>query len=204
MARYTGPKVRLMRKEGVDLGLKSASKLSATKRINTPPGVHGPKGKGKLSSYGIQLREKQKVKVIYGMLEKQLVRFYGMAAKSKGNTGIKFLELLERRLDNAVYKLGFAPTRASARQLVNHGHVKINDKRVSIPSYIVETGEVISLNDKALEMPVVKETLNLTKDSSMPEWLEKKGAVGKIAGLPIRDDSPSIINESLIVEYYSR
>lgn len=205
MSRYTGPKVRLMRREGVDLGLKSVLKLSATRRLTVPPGVHGPKGaKRKVSSYGIQLREKQKLRTMYGLNERQFARFFSNASKSKGTTGEVFLQLLERRLDNVIYKLGFAPTRAAARQLVNHGHVKINEKRVSIPSFLVDVDMVVSLSDKASGMSVVKTTLDTVKDTDLVAWIERKGLVGKIKSLPTRGDAPTIIDESLIVEYYSR
>lgn len=204
MARYIGPKHRLQRKEGIDLGLKSPTKASVGRRLTVPPGAHGPKGKRKSSSYGIQLREKQKVREMYGMLERQFARFYNLASKSKGATGELFLQYLERRLDNVVYRLGLAPTRAAARQLVNHGHVKVNEKRLSIPSYIVAEGDVISLNDKALNVPSLKATVELIKDTDIPVWLERKGMVGKVKTMPTREDAPTDVNESLIVEYYSR
>jgi small subunit ribosomal protein S4 len=204
MSRYTGAKVRLMRREGTDLGLKSASKTSALKRLTVPPGVHGPKGKRKTSSYGVQLREKQKVRTIYGMNERQFVRFFGLASKSKGTTGDLFLQLLERRLDNVVYRLGLAPTRAAARQLVSHGHIKVNDARVSIPSFLVDVGMVVTLSEKAAGGPVVKGSVEAVKEGDVPAWLSRKALVGKIAALPSRDDAPNDINESLIVEYYSR
>ncbi len=204
MSRYTGPKTRLMRRENTDLGLKSYVKTSATKRLTVPPGMHGQKGKRKTSSYGIQLREKQKVRVLYGLAERQFVRFFNLAAKSKGATGELFLQYLERRLDNVIYRLGFAPTRAAARQFVNHGHVKVDEKRVSIPSFIVEPGMVISLYERALKIPSLKATSEITKDGEIPVWLEKKGMVGKIKGMPARSDAPNEIDESLIVEYYSR
>ncbi len=204
MARYTGPKTRLMRREGTDLGLKSYVKTSAGKRLTVPPGMHGQKGKRKTSSYGVQLREKQKVRVMYGLPERQFVRFFNLAARTRGATGEMFLQLLERRLDNVLYRLGFAPTRAAARQYVNHGHVKVDEKRVSIPSFIVEPGMVISLYERGLKIPALKATAEVTKDSEVPVWLEKKGMVGKIKGLPTRSDAPTEIDESLIVEYYSR
>lgn len=204
MARYTGPKTRLMRREGTDLGLKSYVKTTAGKRLTVPPGMHGQKGKRKTSSYGVQLREKQKVRSMYGLPERQFVRFFNLAAKTRGATGEMFLQLLERRLDNVLYRLGFAPTRAAARQYVNHGHVKVDDKRVSIPSFIVEPGMVVSLYDRALKIPALKATAEVSKDSEVPVWLEKKGMVGKIKGLPTRADAPTEIDESLIVEYYSR
>jgi small subunit ribosomal protein S4 len=204
MARYTGPKVRLMRREGVDLGLKSSTKANATKRLTVPPGMHGQKGKRKVSSYGVQLREKQKARVMYGMPERQFVRFFNMAAKTKGATGEQFLQLLERRLDNVLYRLGFAPTRAAARQMIAHGHVKVNEKRVSIPSFIVDTDMVISLFEKALKIPTLKTSLDVMKDGDVPAWLERKGMVAKVKALPTRGDAPSVVDESLIVEYYSR
>ncbi|MDQ3098697.1 MAG: 30S ribosomal protein S4 [bacterium] len=204
MARYTGPKMRLMRREGVDLGLKSYLKASIGKRLTVPPGMHGQKGKRKTSSYGVQLREKQKVRVMYGLGERQFVRFFNLASKTKGATGELFLQLLERRLDNVLYRLGFAPTRAAARQFVNHGHVKVDEKRVSIPSFIVEPGMIVSLYERALKIPSLTATAEVTKDGDTPAWLEKKGMVGKIKGLPTREDIATEIDESLIVEYYSR
>lgn len=204
MSRYTGPKTRLMRREGVDLALKSGVKSNALKRLTVPPGMHGPKGKRKMSSYGIQLREKQKVRTIYGMNERQFARFFGMASKAKGTTGELFLQLLERRLDNVVYRLGFAPTRAAARQLVSHGHIKVNDKRVSIPSFLVGPEMVVTLSEKAAASPVVKGAADAQKETDVPEWLNRKAMVGKVVALPGRNDAPNDIDESLIVEYYSR
>ncbi len=204
MARYTGPKLRLMRREGADLGLKSVTKVSIAKRLMVPPGMHGAKGKRKLSSYGVQLREKQKVRTIYGMTERQFVRFFDMAAKTRGATGDMFLQLLERRLDNVVYRLGLAPTRAAARQFVSHGHVKVNNERVSIPSFIVDVGMVVSLSDTAAGLAVVKATAELMKETDVLDWLERKGLVGKVVAVPSRSHINSAIDESLIVEYYSR
>lgn len=204
MSRYTGPKVRLMRREGVDLGLKSATKTSALKRLGVPPGMHGPKGKRKTSSYGIQLREKQKVRTIYGMSERQFARFFNLASKSKGTTGELFLQLLERRLDNVVYRLGYAPTRAAARQLVAHGHIKVDGQRVGIPSFLVAGEMVVTLSEKASASPVVKTAMDAVKETDIPVWLSRKAMVGKVVGLPTREDAPNEIDESLIVEYYSR
>ncbi|OGG05016.1 30S ribosomal protein S4 [Candidatus Gottesmanbacteria bacterium RBG_16_52_11] len=206
MARYTGPKNRQSRREGFDLGAQSVgSKAHAQllKRLNIPPGQHGHRGRRKISDYGLQLREKQKVKRMYGMLERQFRRFFRMAKKWKGNTGDKLMEFLERRLDNVVYRMGLAPTRALARQLVSHGHVNINGKRVTIPSYQVAVDETVSFSQKSLEIPAVKKLLD-DKSLVMPEWILRKGPVGKISRLPKREDINEDINEQLIIEFYSR
>jgi len=190
----------------MDLGLKtvgSTSHASLLRRLTIPPGQHGSKGKRKLSDYGMQLREKQKVKRMYGVLERQFRRYFEKARKWRGNTGEKLLEFLERRLDSTVYRLGLAPTRASARQLVTHGHVLVDGKKVSIPSYMVSAGMVISLTGKATEIPAVKGMLEEKAFTPAP-WLVRKGAVGKVDRLPVRADIPEDINEQLIVEYYSR
>jgi small subunit ribosomal protein S4 len=200
MARYTGPKDRLSRREGYDLFGKGA-KLT---RLSVPPGVHGPKGAARQpSQYGRQLREKQKVRRIYGVMERQFRKYVNQALKSKGNTGEHLLILLERRLDNVIYRLGFAPTRMMARQLVSHRHVLVNDMKVNIPSYQVKKGDVIMLSTKAQEMPAVKKLL-ANKDLNIPEWLEKKGAAGKVAKDPKREDIIEPISEQDIVEFYSR
>jgi small subunit ribosomal protein S4 len=206
MARYTGPKNRLARKEGIDLGLKtvgSQDHARLLKRLNVPPGVHGPKGKRKVSDYGHQLREKQKVKSMYGVLERQFRKMYELARKSVGNTGEKLVEYLERRLDNVIYRAGLAPTRAAARQLVNHGHVLINEKRVSIPSYSVPADSVITLGTKGLEIPSIKKQME-DKGYKPPYWIERKGPVAKVIRLPVRDDVQEDINMQLIIEHYSR
>lgn len=206
MARYTGPKNRLARREGMDLGFKTVgSKAHAAymRRANTPPGQHGAKGKRKVSDFGLQLREKQKVKRLYGVLEKQFRKNFERAKLWRGNTGEKLLEFMERRLDNVLYRMGFAPTRASARQFVGHGHVLVDGKKVSIPSYLVKKDQVISLKTKALEIPAVKQLLE-DKTLKTPEWLERKGPVGKVLREPIRSDVQEDINEQLIVEHYSR
>lgn len=206
MARYTGPKNRLARRENVDLGYKtvgSKSHARLLKRLNVPPGMHGQKGKRKTSDYGLQLREKQKVKRMYGLLERQTRRFFEMAKKWKGNTGDKFLQFLESRLDNTVYRLSLAPTRALARQLVSHGHVLVDGKKVNIPSYIVRNGQIITLSAKGLGVPAVVKMLENTT-VSLPEWLERKGPVGKVLRLPERSDIKDDINEQLIIEFYSR
>jgi small subunit ribosomal protein S4 len=206
MARYTGPKNRLSRREGVDLGLKTVgtkSHASLLRRLNIPPGQHGPKGRKKTSDYGIQLREKQKVRRIYGLMERQFRKIYVRAKKWTGNTGSKLLEFLERRLDNVVYRMGFTPTRALSRQLVAHGHVLVNGKKVSAPSYVINIDDVVTLKEKTYAIPAVKKSME-TSESLVPEWIERKGPAGKVKRLPIREDIKDDINEQLIVEFYSR
>lgn len=203
MARYTGPKNRLMRREGVNLGLKSESKLSVEKRLNVPPGQHGGKGRRRVSEFGQQLREKQKAKRLYGVLERQFKKYYHQASKRKGATGEALFEILESRLDNVIYRLGFAPTRAMARQLVSHKHVLVDGKKVNIPSFLVRPGVVVSLDSKAISIPIVGKLLE-EKDKTLPDWLERSAAVGKVNRLPNSDEIPTEIDKQLIVEYYSR
>ncbi|OGM11583.1 30S ribosomal protein S4 [Candidatus Woesebacteria bacterium RBG_16_34_12] len=198
MARYTGPKDRLSRREGFDLFGKG-SKLT---RLTVPPGFHGPKGIGKVSQYGQQLREKQKIKRLYGIYEKQFRRYVTQAVKSKGNTGNRLLSLLERRLDNTVYRLGFAPTRPAARQYVSHRHILVNDKKVNIPSYQVKNGDTVSLTSTAAEIPAVQKRLN--EDLKLPKWLKRKAIIGKVVGIPLADDVPEPISIQDIIEFYSR
>lgn len=198
MARYTGPKDRLSRREGFDL-FGSGAKLT---RIMVPPGQHGPKGVRKRSEFGRQLREKQKTKRIYGVLERQFKRYVARARKVRGNTGETLLTLLERRLDNIVYRLGFAPTRNSARQLVSHGHVKVNGVRVTIPSFEIDIGDTIELSARAAGIPPVAKLLS--GKPSLPDWLERKAIVGKVLRLPTRADIVEPIVEQDIVEFYSR
>ncbi len=190
----------------MDLGLKtvgSKSHASLLKRLAVPPGMHGSKGRRKLSDFGVQLREKQKVKHMYGVLERQFRKTFDRAKKWKGNTGEKLLEFMERRLDNVVYRMGFAPTRGLSRQLVSHGHVLVDGKRVNIPSYLVDANIVITLKQKSMEIPAVKKLLD-DKTFHTPEWMERKGPVGRVTRLPIRSDIGEDINEQLIVEHYSR
>lgn len=206
MGRYLGPKNRLARKEGIDLGLKtvgSHAHASLLRRLNIPPGQHGPKGKRKQSEYGTQLREKQKVKRMYGILERQFRRYYTMARKWRGNTGDMLVQFLERRLDNTLYRLGLAPTRTSARQFVSHGHILVNGKKVNIPSYLVRPDEVVTVKPKGTEIPAIKKLLE-DKSFAPPEWLERKGPAGKIVRLPERSDVKEDINTQFIVEHYSR
>lgn len=197
--RYTGPRDRLSRRTGVDLFGKGA-KLT---RLAVLPGQHGPKGARKLSEYGRQLKEKQKVRFIYGLTEKQLEKYMGQAQKSKENTGEALLQLIERRLDNVVYRLGFAPTRAAARQLVSHRHILVDGKKVNIPSYQIQIGQTLTLDDKAQNIPEIKKAVALDI-SNMKSWLERKAIVGKIANLPKREDISEPISEQDVIEYYSR
>lgn len=199
MARYTGPKDRLSRREGFDLFGKGA-KLT---RLSVPPGIHGPEGTARLSEYGRQLREKQKVKRLYGIYERQFRKYVNQAFKSKGNTGEKLMNLLEKRLDNVVYRLGFAPTRPAARQLVSHRHVLVDGKKVNIPSYQVRPGQTISLTPVAMGVPAVEKLLEV-KNPKIPEWLLRKVAVGKIKREPNSEDIIEPIVAQDIVEFYSR
>lgn len=199
MARYTGPKDRQSRREGFDLYGKGA-KLT---RLNVPPGQHGPRGMRRQSQFGRQLREKQKVKRMYGVMEKQFRKYVDQALKSKGNTGEALLVHLERRLDNVVHRLGFAPTRPAARQLVSHKQVLVDGEKVNIPSYQVKAGETITLTGTAMEIPAVQRLLEV-KEPKVPEWLERKAAVGKVKRMPKREDIVEPISEQDIVEFYSR
>lgn len=205
MARYTGPKNRLSRREGIDLGHKtigSKSHASLLRRLNVPPGAHGARGRRKVSDFGLQLREKQKVKRMYGVLERQFRKNFSQAKKWKGNTGEKLIEFLERRLDNVVYRAGLAPTRTMARQLVSHGHVSVNGKRVNIPSYRVEAEQVITLSNVAMKIPALIAILE-TPPPTAP-WISRQGPVGRVDKLPVRTDVTEDIVEQLIVEHYSR
>ena len=200
MARYTGPKDRLSRREGFDLFGKGAKFT----RLSVPPGVHGPKGfTSRTSQYGRQLREKQKVKRMYGLTEKQFMRYTTLALKSKGNTINKLFELLESRLDNTVYRLGFAATRQQARQMVGHRHVLVNGKKVNIPSYRVVPEDTIALSEKAFNIPKVKELVK-EGDIKPPVWLKKKGGAGKVVRNPVREDVTEPIEDQDIIEFYSR
>lgn len=199
MARNTGPKDRLSRREGFDLFGKGA-KLT---RLTVPPGVHGPRGARRGSQYSRQLREKQKVKRLYGVLERQFRNYVKKAAKGKGNPGAELLLLLERRLDNTIFRLGFAPNRPAARQLVSHKHVMVDGKKINIPSYQVEVGDTVTLSSKAMEIAVVKRLLE-EEDYNLPSWLKRRAAVGKVVALPKRDDIPEPVTEQDIVEFYSK
>src|SRR5258707_72546 len=172
MARYIGPKHKLQRALGEDVGLKTNA-VKVARRIAVAPGQHGHKGHRKLSDYGQQLKEKQKLRITYGVMEKQMRGYYDVATKTPASTGTALLKLLERRLDNVVYRLGFAPTRASARQLVSHNHVQLNGKKAAIPSISVKMGDVISLKEKTLKIPVVAKMLE-DKNKNVPIWLERQ------------------------------
>lgn len=202
MARTTQPKNKLARRAGVDLGLKTNS-VKLGKRLNVPPGQHGRKGTRKMSEYGIQLREKQKVKWTYGVLEKQFAGYYEKATKKVGETGKELLRLLECRLDNVVYRIGFAPTRAAARQLVVHGHIKVDGAKVDRPSFQVAANMSIALSDKAAKIPAVANMLD-EKNKNVPKWLERQGLIGKVKMMPDREDVDGDFNENLVVEFYSR
>lgn len=199
MARYTGPKRRLSRREGTALFAKDAAFIE--RRGAVPPGAHGTRTRRRFSEYGVQLREKQKAKRIYGVLERQFNRYYQEASKRRGSTGEMLLRFLETRLDNVVYRLGFSPSRAGARQLVSHGHVTVDGKKVTIPSFQVKTGSTVAILDKMLDNTMVKKSLEV---GTLPEWLERKVTVGKVLRLPQREEMEQGINEQLIVEYYSR
>ncbi len=202
MSRYTGSKNKLSRRVGEDLGLKTnAAKVA--KVLANRPGQHGAKGRKKLSDYGVQLKEKQKVKYIYGVSEKQIRSLYEKATKNPTATGAALLGLLERRLDNVVYRLGWSPTRAAARQAVAHNHIQVNGKKMNIPSYTVKVSDVITVKSTSGELAFLAEGVkNSTRE--LPAWLEKKGGAANISRLPERKEIKEAIEEQLIVEFYSR
>lgn len=207
MARYIGPKCKLERREGTDLFLKSAARPfeSKTKLHDKAPGQHGARPK-KLSVYGTQLREKQKLRRIYGVLEKQFRSYYAEAARRKGSTGENLLQILECRLDNVVYRMGFAVTRAEARQLVSHRAVLVNGKIVNIPSYQLKAGDVITVTEKAKQQTRIKYAIQLAESNGFVDWLtiESSKMEGTYKRIPDRSDLPADINESLVVELYSK
>ncbi|HET6604357.1 MAG TPA: 30S ribosomal protein S4 [Xanthomonadaceae bacterium] len=208
MARYIGPTCKLARREGTDLGLKSPARALDSKcKLEQKPGQQGTGRKGKLSDYAVQLREKQKVKRIYGLLERQFRTYYRKASTGKGNTGETLLQMLERRLDNVVYRMGFAVTRAQARQLVSHCGVQVNGRSVNLPSYQVKPGDAITLTERAQKQLRVQEALTLAQEMDLaPAWVEvdAKKFSGVFKTVPERSDLPSDINENLIVELYSK
>jgi len=206
MARYLGPKLKLSRREGTDLFLNSGVRAIDSKcKIEQAPGQHGAR-KPRLSGYGVQLREKQKVRRTYGVLERQFRNYYRKAARLKGNTGENLLQLLEGRLDNVVYRMGFGASRAEARQVVRHNAVLVNGKRVNIPSYTLRPGDVVQLTDAARAHIRVKAALEAADGRGFPEWLEVDSKAGKgvFKAYPQRAELPATINESLVVELYSR
>lgn len=206
MARYTGPKCKLSRREGTDLFLVSRGKsLEAKCKHDQPPGQHGSK-RTRVSNYGIQLREKQKMRRIYGVLERQFRGYYRLAAQSKGSTGINLLNILESRLDNIVYRMGFASTRAEARQLVSHKSILVNGKQTNIPSYPVKVGDVVSVKEKARGQQRVRDAATYSEQYGVANWLEVdlNALVGTFKNMPERSDLGSDINEQLVVELYSK
>jgi small subunit ribosomal protein S4 len=206
MARYIGPKCKLSRREGTDLFLKSGVRALDSKcKLETAPGVHGAR-RGRLSDYGVQLREKQKVRRIYGILEKQFRNYYSEAARIKGATGENLLLLLERRLDNVVYRMGFGVTRAEARQLVSHKAILVNGQSVNIPSFQVKPGDVVSVRERSANQLRIKSALDVAATRAPVSWVEvdSKKLEGKFNSVPERSDLSQDINENLIVELYSK
>jgi small subunit ribosomal protein S4 len=208
LARYTGPSCRMCRRENMELFLKGErcyTDKCAIKRRNYPPGQHG-QGRAKVSDYGVQLREKQKVRRIYGVLEKQFRSFFEKADRMKGVTGENLLFLMERRLDNIVYRLGFASSRTEARQLVRHGHFTLNNRKVTIPSIQIKVGDVVELREKSRKVASINESLESVVRRGIPQWLEleKDSYRGIIKTLPVREDITVPIQEQLIVELYSK
>jgi small subunit ribosomal protein S4 len=208
MARYIGPTCKLARREGVDLELKSPARgLESKCKLNQAPGQHGASRRARLSDYALQLREKQKVRRIYGVLERQFRNYYKSAAQEKGATGENLLRLLESRLDNVVYRMGFAVTRAQARQMVSHKCITVNGKVLNIASYQVRTEDTIAIREKAKNQLRVKESITLSQEMDLvPEWMivDAKKMEGVFKSYPERADLSADINESLIVELYSK
>ncbi len=207
MARYLGPKCKLSRREGTDLFLKSGVKpIEAKCKFETPPGTTSGQRRGRLSDYGLQLREKQKLRRMYGVLERQFRNYYKSAARTKGSTGENLLQLLEGRLDNTVYRMGFASTRAEARQLVSHKSIVVNDTVVNIPSYQVSPGDKVEIREKARKQMRIKSALDIAAQVGLPEWVEvdEKKMAGVLKALPVREEILPDINENLVVELYSK
>ena len=201
MARYTGPKHKLARKVGVNLLDKTSNSLQ--RRLNVPPGVHGKKRKRRLSEYGLQMKEKQKAKITYGLLERQLKNLVKAVQAKKGETGELMLSLLETRLDNLVYRLGFAKTRMNARQFVSHGHILVNGKKVNIPSFQVKIDDEITIAEKIKKNPQVLAALEEKEDNILP-YLKKNKLLGKLIRMPKKGDLEIPFDLQLIIEYYSR
>jgi small subunit ribosomal protein S4 len=207
VARYVGPRCKLSRREGTDLGLKSARRSLESKcKQDSKPGQHGRTSGARTSDYGKQLREKQKVKRIYGMLERQFRRYFAQASGKKGNTGVSLLQILESRLDNVVYRMGFGSTRAEARQLVSHKAVLLNGRLCNIPSAQVKPNDVVSIAEKSRGQARIVASLELAEQNGLPGWIsvDPKKMEGVYKQLPDRTDLSAEINESLIVELYSR
>jgi small subunit ribosomal protein S4 len=208
VAKYRGPVCRLCRREGVKLFLKGTRCMTekcAIERRSYPPGQHG-QGRQRISEYSAQLREKQKLKRIYGLQERQFRNVFGKAERRKGITGEHLLKLLESRLDNVVYRLGFASSRKQARQLVNHGHVILNGRKTDVPAYIVKAGDVIEIRERSRQMPAIQAALEAVDGRGMPPWLslDRASFKGTVQGLPTKDDIALPVNEQMVVELYSR
>jgi small subunit ribosomal protein S4 len=207
MARYIGPKCKLARREGTDLFLKSARRsLDSKCKLDTKPGQHGVKSGMRQSDFGNQLREKQKLRRMYGLLERQFRRYFVEAARRKGSTGTNLLQLLESRLDNVVYRMGFGSTRAEARQLVSHGAIMINGTRQNVPSATLRAGDVVSIAERSKGQLRVQDSLQLAEKVGFPSWVEvdPKKMTGTYKGAPERSEFGQDINESLVVELYSK
>lgn len=207
MARYLGPKAKLSRREGTDLFLKSGVKpLESKCKLESPPGAKAAARRGRLSDYGVQLREKQKLRRMYGVLERQFRNMYKKAVGMKGSTGENLLKLLEGRLDNIVYRMGFASTRAEARQMVSHGAISVNGKPVNIPSCQVSAGDTVEVHQRAKQQDRIRNALAIASQVGLPEWVEvdEKNLVGTVKSLPAREDILPDVNENLVVELYSK
>ncbi|MFT0545404.1 30S ribosomal protein S4 [Allopusillimonas ginsengisoli] len=207
MARYIGPKCKLSRREGTDLFLKSSRRsLDSKCKLESKPGQHGRTSGARTSDYGLQLREKQKLKRMYGVLEKQFRKYFFEAERRRGNTGETLIQLLESRLDNVVYRMGFGSTRAEARQLVNHRAVEINGHTADIASMLVKAGDVVSIREKAKAQPRIREALDLATGQGLPQWVEvdTDKLTGTFKQVPDRADVARDVNESMVVELYSR
>ncbi len=209
MARYTGPNCKLCRREKQKLflkGTKCFTEKCPVERKNYAPGQHGLSRRSKVSDYSVQLREKQKVKRTYGVLESQFRNYFELASKQKGRTGENLVKLLERRLDNIIYRSGLAPSRKSARQLILHNHFRINGKSVNIPSFLLRAGDTIQVKDKSKQVKVFHESMKRVKDDMLPGWLQvdKSALKGTLLSIPERIDIPFTANEQLIVELYSK
>ncbi|GAB2892726.1 30S ribosomal protein S4 [Paralcaligenes sp. KSB-10] len=207
MARYIGPKCKLSRREGTDLFLKSARRsLDSKCKLESKPGQHGRTSGARTSDFGLQLREKQKLKRMYGVLEKQFRKYFQEAERRRGNTGETLIQLLESRLDNVVYRMGFGSTRAEARQLVNHRAIELNGKAADIASIIVKSGDVVAVREKAKAQARIRESLDLATGNGLPQWVEVDASklTGTFKQAPDRADVARDVNESMVVELYSR
>jgi len=207
MARYTGPRCRLSRREGMDLMLTSRTRsLDSKCKLDAPPGQHGVRRQRRMSDYALQLREKQKLRRMYGVLERQFRGYYKEAARRKGATGENLLQLLECRLDNIVYRMGFGSTRAESRQLVSHKSIMVNGRCVNIPSYQVSLSDVVTIREKSRQQQRIQDSLGLTEQYGFPGWIEVnvEKMEGVLKSLPEREDLPPDINEQLVVELYSK